>query len=109
MLASLGDLLRSAGYATVRFESAEAFLRSPAKRQCDCIITDIEMPGMTGLELARALSSERIDTPRIAVTAHPSHRNAATGGAWLCFLVKPFRPDALLACVAQALQSQAGP
>jgi FixJ family two-component response regulator len=108
MLASLSDLLLSAGYATIRFESAQAFLRSPAKHQCDCIITDIEMPGMTGVDLALALSSEGIVTPRIAVTAHPSHRNAGTAGGWLCFLIKPFQPDALLACVAQALQHQAG-
>jgi two-component system, LuxR family, response regulator FixJ len=109
MLASLGDLLLSAGYVTARFESAEAFLRSPAKHQCNCIITDIEMPGMTGADLALALNSEGIETPRIAVTAHPSHRNASAAGGWLCLLTKPFKPDALLACVAQALQQRAGP
>jgi FixJ family two-component response regulator len=104
VLESLGDLLRSAGYPSARFESAEAFLHSPEKNRCRCVVTDIEMPGMSGLDLAQALRAEGIRAPLIAVTAHARYKPADDQGPWSCFLTKPFVADELLGCVRQALR-----
>lgn len=107
MLASISDLLRSAGYSADPFLSAEAFLGSSIKDQYECVVTDIEMPGMTGVDLAHILRSNGINVPLIAVTAHERNRREASQAAWSSYLMKPFEADELLRCVQRALGARA--
>ena len=106
---ALTSLMSSLGYDAVPYSSADEFMRS-AERGCTaCIITDVNMPGMTGPQLHQQLmeSGERI--PTIFVTAYPDEvvrKNAAQAGVD-CYLTKPFREDELLACVRSALERAA--
>lgn len=106
MLASMSDLLRSAGYSPDPFMSAEAFLDSSAMDQCKCVVTDIEMPGMSGVELARTLRSKGIDIPLIAVTGHERVRRETSLAGWSSYLMKPFEADEFLKCIQQALRTR---
>lgn len=95
---SISSLLRSAGYKTALFESAEAFLKSEQFHEPDCLVLDVRMPGLSGLELqSRLLSMKRL-TPVIFITAHASDElriKALEQGA-VAFLDKPFNDEALL-------------
>ena len=105
MRASLEGLLRSLGYAVRCFDSAEAFLGSPARERCACVISDVQMPGMSGLDLQEKLRAARIATPFIFITAFGEGQvqaRAMNGGA-VCFLRKPFDADALIGCLNRAL------
>ena len=102
---STRTLLRSAGYTVATFSSAELFLDSAGPARTRCIILDIRMPGMDGLELQRRLKSSQISVPIIFLTAHDdarSRRMALEQGA-ADFLCKPFDPKTLLAAVETAL------
>jgi len=83
---------KSLGYETRTFISAEHFLESGAIAQTACLITDLQMPGLNGLELQAALRSEGCCIPIILITAFPNekHRNRALEGGALGFLGKPF-------------------
>ena len=99
------DLLKAAGFSTVTFEDAESFLGSASRASAACLVADMRMPGMTGLELYQALvaSGERI--PTVIITAHPeelTQYRARDAGIASCFS-KPFAPDDLLECVGEAL------
>src|SRR5216683_5960412 len=72
---SLGRLIRSVGYGVQVFGSAEEFLSASHGRQADCLILDIRMPGMNGLELQRELSASHCDLPVIFITAHGSDQD----------------------------------
>jgi FixJ family two-component response regulator len=99
------DLLNSAGYPCEAFGSAGAWLMSASVSETACLILDIRMPGMTGLELQQRLMSMDLPTPIIFVTAYPeerARRQAMNSGA-LCFLPKPFDDQELLDCVRLAL------
>ncbi|HEY4175835.1 MAG TPA: sigma-54 dependent transcriptional regulator [Kofleriaceae bacterium] len=101
---SVAELLESAGYDVREFSSAEAFLGSDTRP--DCLILDVHMPGLTGLELQRKLNEDNRSSAIIFVTAHgdvPSSVRAIKAGA-LEYLLKPFDPDALLESVARAVQ-----
>ena len=92
------DLLDSAGYPCEAFGSADAWLASASAAETACLILDIRMPGMTGLELQQRLTSMGGATPIIFVTAYPDERTrlqAMNSGA-LCFLPKPFDDEELL-------------
>ena len=67
---TLQELLRSAGFLSQGFESAEAFLGSGSQQETACLITDIRMPGMSGLELQAHLNAEHCRIPTIFITAH---------------------------------------
>jgi FixJ family two-component response regulator len=99
-------LIRSLGYATETFASAEDFLESG--RLCDtaCLITDVQMPGMSGVDLQSHLTANGHRTPVIFVTAYPeeSVRARALDAGAFGFLGKPFSEDSLIACLDRALE-----
>jgi len=102
---SLGGLFRSVGYAARGFASADAFLQSDDLAKTDCVILDVRMPGMSGLELQRRLVASHPDVPVIFMTAHDDARarsQALSGGA-VDYLIKPFSEEALLDAVRAAL------
>jgi FixJ family two-component response regulator len=102
-------LVASLGLDAVSFPSAEAFLASSALEQACCVIMDVNMPSMNGLELQAALSQRRPHLPVIFITAFPSEeieQRARDGGA-ICFLIKPFKSDVLVNCIRAALDAGA--
>jgi FixJ family two-component response regulator len=104
---ALGGLLKSAGLAARAFESAEEFIESGQQSQVACLITDIRMPGMSGLELQAKLNAEGCSIPIVFITAHGDAKmrmQALRAGA-VEFLAKPFDDEALLESVRVALES----
>ena len=99
-------LLREAGLPARAFASAEEFLDSGAQHLSSCLITDIRMPGLSGLDLQARLNAEHIRIPIIFMTAHGDERirmQALRSGA-VEFLAKPFDDDVLLETVRAALK-----
>ncbi|MBI4903899.1 MAG: response regulator [Acidobacteria bacterium] len=106
---STRTLLRSSGYQVSTFESAERFLNSDATAQAECVILDVRMPGMDGLELQRRLNASQAGIPIIFVTAHSDGRTrrlAMDHGA-VDFLFKPFSANELVSAVQTALTRRA--
>ena len=102
---TLQELLRSAGFPSRAFESAEAFLGSGHQQETACLITDIRMPGMSGLELQARLNAERCKIPTIFITAHGDEEmrfQALRAGA-VEFLSKPFDDEVLIDSILAAL------
>jgi FixJ family two-component response regulator len=103
---AIQGLIRSLGYATAVFGSAEEYLDSGRLQDTACIITDLQMPGLSGIDLQRRLIADGHRTPIIFVTAFPSDRlrqHALDAGAF-GFLDKPFDEPSLIACIDRALQ-----
>ncbi len=103
---TLHELLRSAGFPSRAFESAEKFLESGHLQETGCLITDIRMPGMSGLELQARLNAERCRIPTIFITAHGDEQmrfQALRAGA-VEFLPKPFDDEVLIESVRAALE-----
>jgi FixJ family two-component response regulator len=99
------SLVRSVGFDACAFASAEEFLRSSTLRDTACLISDVQMPGMSGLELQIAMTAQNIHAPIILITAFPDPRireKALNAGA-ICFLKKPFDGHAMLKCIERAL------
>jgi FixJ family two-component response regulator len=99
-------LLRSCGFEAESFASAPEFLASPKKARTACLILDVRMPGMNGVELQSRLTEENASIPIIFITAYADgeeERHAKAGGP-LAFLRKPLKEDALLAAVREALK-----
>lgn len=105
---AIARLLRSHGYLTQTFESADALLGSDRRCRTDCLIVDMQMPGMTGLELHARLLAEGERTPTILITAHPGEglRAHALRAGVLCYLTKPCNEAELLECIGRALERQ---
>jgi FixJ family two-component response regulator len=104
---ALEGLLKSAGLTARAFESAEEFIKSGEQRETACLISDIRMPGMSGLELQAKLNAEHCSIPIVFITAHGDAKmrmQALRAGA-VEFLAKPFDDEALLDSVRAALQS----
>jgi len=99
------DLVRAMGFKAEAFESAEDFLQSGRAARSSCLITDMRMPGMTGLELYDRLvaSGERI--PTIVITAFPKDGDQARAlrVGVVCYLTKPFDDNQLATCIVSAL------
>ena len=95
----------SLGYKTLTFESAEQFVQSGDIKQTTCLITDLQMPGWSGLELQSHLRREGYRTPIIFVTAFPTeqHRARAFEEGAIGFLNKPFDAQSLVDCLAHAV------
>jgi FixJ family two-component response regulator len=107
MRSALQGLLKSVGLPAEAFASAEEFLKSGQQRQAGCLISDIRMPGMSGLELQARLNAERCKIPIIFITAHGDEKmrmQALRAGA-VEFMAKPFDDEALLESVRAALES----
>jgi FixJ family two-component response regulator len=102
---ALVESLTSLGYDARGFASAEEFIAGGAEAACDCIITDIHMPGMNGFDLRRLLVSRNSNVPVIMITARaePDLENRAAASDVVCLLRKPFETNALIACLDNAL------
>ena len=104
---SLNGLMRAAGFPALTFASAEEFLNSGKQEQTACLIADIRMPGMSGLDLQSRLNRDKLRIPIIFITAQGDEKmrmQALRAGA-VEFLAKPFDDDALLDSVRAALNS----
>ena len=107
MRIALEGLLKAVGFPARAFASAEEFLKSGQQQQTSCLIADIRMPGISGLELQAQLNAERCRIPIIFITAHGDAKmrmQALREGA-VEFLAKPFNDEALLDSVRAALES----
>jgi FixJ family two-component response regulator len=100
------ELVESLGYAAATFTSAEHFLQSAMIAQVACLITDLQMPGKSGLELQEALRSQGYQMPVILVTAYPNDkdRTRALNNGAVEFLSKPFDDRWLMECLADAIK-----
>jgi FixJ family two-component response regulator len=107
---ALMGLMRSLGHRVEGFASAEAFLDGDAPTRSDCIVTDIQMPGLSGIDLKHRLDDAGSAVPVIMITARPEpllHARAIESGAF-CLLKKPFDTEDFITCLDKALVS-AGP
>ena len=100
-------LVRLLGYTVEAFASAADFLKSPLVAETDCLVADVQMPGMTGVELHKHLTESGRPIPTILVTAYPNEivRNRALKDGVVCYLAKPVDDDRLERCLHSALQS----
>jgi FixJ family two-component response regulator len=104
---ALRSLVRSLGYISNVFASAEEFLESPHLSETSCLISDVQMPGMNGIELQCRLRTMDYGTPVIFVTAFPDERNRARAleaGA-IGFLEKPFEGRTMIMLIETALRA----
>jgi len=103
--AATNNLVRAHGYTVHMFASAEAFLQSGQLDDTACVITDVQMPVMSGIELQVHLRAKGSRVPFIFITAFPeeSIRKRALKDGAICFLTKPFDPRALIDCLNTAL------
>jgi len=102
---ALTSLIRSMGYAAVAFECAEDLLKSKRRRSVSCVIADVQMPGMTGIELHDRLVASGEPIPTILITAFPDERarERALQAGVIGYLAKPFSEDELLVCIRSSL------
>lgn len=102
---ALTSLVRSLGYVAVAFECAENLLKSRRRRNVSCVIADVQMPGMTGIELHNRLVSSGEPIPTILITAFPDERSRerALQAGVIGYLAKPFSEDDLLTCIRSSL------
>jgi len=104
---SMRKLVSSLGYTAEAFPSATDFLASPLLTATACLVTDVQMPGMTGLELHGHLVAAGYMIPTILLTAYPDEavRRRALKDGVVCYLGKPVDDDHLERCLRSALQS----
>src|SRR5208282_1704646 len=110
MRSALQGLLKSVGLSAQAFSSAEEFLKSGQQHKVGCLVADIRMPGMSGLELQAKLNIDHCRIPTIFITAHGDEKmrmQALRAGA-VEFMTKPFDDEVLLESVRAALESCAG-
>ena len=107
MREAIRGLMKSLGYTAVAFASAEEFLSSCQIPRTSCLITDVQMPGITGLELHHRLLAAGKIIPTILITAYPddSARERALGDGVVSYLSKPFDENDLLTCIRSSLNS----
>lgn len=106
--AAIDNLLASRGYVVHTFASAEAFLGSTDLNGASCVIADVQMPVMGGIDLLTQMRTQGSATPFIFMTAFPdeSVRARALGAGALCFLGKPFATSELMRCLEKALSGR---
>jgi FixJ family two-component response regulator len=104
---SMRNLITSLGYTVEAFQSAANFLASPLLSETACLVADVQMPGMTGVELHKKLLEAGYAMPTILVTAYPDElvRSRALKNGVVCYLSKPVDDDQLERCLRSALQS----
>jgi FixJ family two-component response regulator len=104
------NLLRSLGYAVRTFVSAEEFLGSARLNDTSCVIADVQMPGMSGVDLQTRLLTQGYRVPFIFMTAFPEEtiRARALKAGAICFLTKPFDRLTLIRCLDTALERHGG-
>ena len=98
-------LMRSMGFSAEAFGSAGDFLDSAHLSRTDCLVADVNMPGMSGLDLHQHLAAAGKAIPTILITAYPNERvrALALNAGVLCYLAKPFAEGDLLGCLRTAL------
>jgi FixJ family two-component response regulator len=98
------DLLNSCGYTALGFETAEEFLNSGEVANTHCLITDQQLPGLSGTDLQKCLSVAGYRTPVIFITAYdvPTVRKRALAAGAIAYLTKPFDDDVLVDCLQSA-------
>ena len=99
------NLLEAAGMSTATYADAESFLEFAGKRRAACLLADMRMPGMSGLELYQHLVASGNAIPTVLITAYAADetRLRAREAGIVCCLAKPFAPEELLECVGEAL------
>ena len=104
------DLLESAGLAAATFASAALLLKFRRLNSVSCLVTDLRMPQMSGLELHQQLIASNRSIPTILITAYPDDRARAQAlkARVVCYLPKPFAAEELLACIRLAIGGQRG-
>ena len=110
MCESLSNLIESAGLVTRQFASAEEFLEAYSPELSGCLVLDVRLPGMSGMELQKELAKSSLAIPIIIMTGHgdiPMVRNALKGGA-VEFLTKPFHDEDVLTAIQQAFALDRG-
>ena len=105
---ALESILRAAGYSVDKFSSAESFLESADRQRTNCLVLDIRLPGMSGIELQQRLRDANFGMPIIFVTAHgdASVRDIVMRAGAAGFLTKPVRSETLLASIRAAMGRQ---
>ena len=108
--AATNNLLRSHGYVLHTFASAEEFLQSTHLNDMSCVIADVQMPVMSGVELLTTMRAQGYRVPFIFITAFPddSIRARALNAGAICFMAKPFSGPTLIKCLATALEGLRG-
>jgi FixJ family two-component response regulator len=107
---ALESLVMSLGFRACAFPSAEAFLQSAQLAETSCLISDVQMPGISGVQLQNRLADLGLSIPTIFITAYPddSVRTRVLGSGAVCFLLKPFDPQSLIECLDDALDRPGG-
>ena len=105
---SIVDLVKAMGLEAQEFGQAEDFLRSDGIARTACVITDMRMPGMSGLDLHERLTARGETIPTIVITAFPKDddRARARRNGVICYLAKPFDPNRLADCITSALEKR---
>jgi FixJ family two-component response regulator len=108
---AIDSLLRARGYTVYPFASAAEFLRSPQFYETCCVIADVQMPAMSGIELQSVLRNQGRGVPFIFITAFPEEavRVRALSDGAICFLAKPFDSTTLIRCIDAALGTHCDP
>jgi FixJ family two-component response regulator len=108
--AATNNLLSSHGYIVHTFASAEEFLRSAELNESVCVIADVQMPAMSGLDLLTHMRAQGYASPFIFITAFPEEnvRARALKAGAVCFLAKPFAGPVLIDCIETALNEHRG-
>jgi FixJ family two-component response regulator len=103
-------IVRSMDLAAYTFESCRTFLDSPQLLNTSCVVADVQMPGMNGLELQRTLKARGLTIPLIFITAYPDDklRKEALDAGAVCFLNKPFQGTSIIECIERAINRQIG-
>ena len=104
------NLLRSLGLSSANFASAEDFLSSDRVERTACLISDVRLPGLSGIDLQKRLRAEGKRTPVIFITAYPEEqiRKRALAGGAVGFLSKPYDANSLIDCLGKALPGRMG-
>jgi FixJ family two-component response regulator len=107
---AIKSLVTSLGFLACTFPSAEAFLQSPLVAETSCLISDVQMPDISGVELQSRLADLGLSIPTIFITAYPDDavRTRVMGTGGVCFLHKPFDARLLIECIDNALSRGGG-
>src|SRR4051794_38699192 len=106
MREAIMSVMRAAGFSPEAFPCAGDFLKSERRGRTDCLIADVQMPGMSGLELHGRLVQSGCAIPTVLITAYPDEkiRARALQAGIVCYLTKPFNESELLDCIQSALK-----
>jgi FixJ family two-component response regulator len=110
VLLAIHSLVSSFGFEAFTFLSAEAFLQSPRLNDTSCLISDVHMPNVSGIELQRMLLDRGVKIPIVFMTAfsNESIKAKALAAGAVCFLMKPLDTDSLIKCIYAALEQNVG-